>query len=210
MLARCAGDNYFPMVDVLFKQQMQWAGVENCQGRAAADRQARRFYTREVRGLLDGPEASGGCQGRPRPRLEGIRRRIRRRPSSSMAADILERCRLRKCRRSSTRCSDAPASAAGRARFRAPGRKRDEIQAPPPARLQILRRTDRIRHRARADRRRRAEWLRQVEPRRGAALGDGRKLLQEHARVRHGRRHLLGLGDPAVAQHRRGDAVPRQ
>ncbi len=29
MLPRCAGDNYFPMVDVLFKQQMQWAGVEN-------------------------------------------------------------------------------------------------------------------------------------------------------------------------------------
>lgn len=29
MLARCAGDNYFPMVDVLFRQQMQWAGVEN-------------------------------------------------------------------------------------------------------------------------------------------------------------------------------------
>jgi protein-disulfide isomerase len=29
MLARCAGDNYFPMVDVLFKQQESWAGVEN-------------------------------------------------------------------------------------------------------------------------------------------------------------------------------------
>jgi protein-disulfide isomerase len=29
MLARCSGDNYFPMVDVLFKQQAQWAGVEN-------------------------------------------------------------------------------------------------------------------------------------------------------------------------------------
>jgi len=29
MLARCSKDNYFPMVDVLFKQQMQWAGVEN-------------------------------------------------------------------------------------------------------------------------------------------------------------------------------------
>jgi protein-disulfide isomerase len=29
MLARCSGDNFFPMVDVLFKQQMQWAGVEN-------------------------------------------------------------------------------------------------------------------------------------------------------------------------------------
>jgi protein-disulfide isomerase len=29
MLARCSGDNYFPMIDVLFKQQRQWAGVEN-------------------------------------------------------------------------------------------------------------------------------------------------------------------------------------
>jgi protein-disulfide isomerase len=29
MLARCSGDNYFPMVDVLFKQQLQWAAVEN-------------------------------------------------------------------------------------------------------------------------------------------------------------------------------------
>jgi protein-disulfide isomerase len=29
MLARCAGDNYFPMVEVLFKQQESWAGVQN-------------------------------------------------------------------------------------------------------------------------------------------------------------------------------------
>ncbi len=29
MLARCSKDNYFPMVDVLFKQQESWAGVEN-------------------------------------------------------------------------------------------------------------------------------------------------------------------------------------
>ena len=29
MLARCAGDNYFPMVDVLFKQQEQWATGDN-------------------------------------------------------------------------------------------------------------------------------------------------------------------------------------
>ena len=29
MLARCSNDNYFPMVDVLFKQQENWAGVEN-------------------------------------------------------------------------------------------------------------------------------------------------------------------------------------
>ena len=29
MLARCADDNYFPMVEVLFKQQQNWAAVEN-------------------------------------------------------------------------------------------------------------------------------------------------------------------------------------
>ncbi len=29
MLARCADDKYFAMVDVLFKQQQAWAGVEN-------------------------------------------------------------------------------------------------------------------------------------------------------------------------------------
>ena len=34
------------------------------------------------------------------------------------------------------------------------------------------------------------EWLRQIESRRGAALGDGRELGQAHARRRDGRRHL--------------------
>ncbi|MDQ2635012.1 MAG: DsbA family protein [Pseudomonadota bacterium] len=29
MLARCSDDNYFPMIDVLFKQQQNWASVEN-------------------------------------------------------------------------------------------------------------------------------------------------------------------------------------
>jgi protein-disulfide isomerase len=29
MLARCSNDNYFPMVDVLFRQQQNWASVEN-------------------------------------------------------------------------------------------------------------------------------------------------------------------------------------
>ncbi len=29
MLARCSNDNYFPMVDVLFKQQSNWAAVDN-------------------------------------------------------------------------------------------------------------------------------------------------------------------------------------
>jgi protein-disulfide isomerase len=29
MLARCSNDNYFPMIDVLFKQQQNWASVDN-------------------------------------------------------------------------------------------------------------------------------------------------------------------------------------
>lgn len=29
MLARCSNDNYFPMVDVLFKQQQNWAAAQN-------------------------------------------------------------------------------------------------------------------------------------------------------------------------------------
>src|SRR5690606_35712177 len=29
MLARCSKDNYFPMVDVLFRQQEGWAAVQN-------------------------------------------------------------------------------------------------------------------------------------------------------------------------------------
>jgi protein-disulfide isomerase len=29
MLARCSNDNYFPMVDVLFRQQQNWASVDN-------------------------------------------------------------------------------------------------------------------------------------------------------------------------------------
>ncbi|TIN27382.1 MAG: DsbA family protein [Mesorhizobium sp.] len=29
MLARCAKDNYYPMVDVLFRQQANWVGVQN-------------------------------------------------------------------------------------------------------------------------------------------------------------------------------------
>ncbi len=85
-----------------------------------------------------------------------------------------------------------------------------EVQQASPRRLQILRRTHRIHHRARTDRRRRAERLRQVEPCRSVALGDGGELLQEHARVRHGRRDLLGLRKPPGAQHCRSRALPRQ
>src|SRR5262245_14254781 len=67
--------------------------------------------------------------------------------------------------------------------------------------LQVVRRTDGTDHRKGADRRGRSQWLRQVEPAGSAALGDGRKLLQEHARLRHGRCHLLRYVAKAGPQH---------
>ena len=60
------------------------------------------------------------------------------------------------------------------------------------------------------DRRGRPERLRQIQSRRGASLGDGRELVPEHARVRHGRRDLLGQRQPSGAQHRRGHSRHRQ
>ncbi len=49
----------------------------------------------------------------------------------------------------------------------------------------------------RTDRRCRPQRLRQVEPARGPALGDGRDLAQVHARSRHGRRDLRRHQRPA-------------
>ena len=86
----------------------------------------------------------------------------------------------------------------------------DETHAAAPARIQVLRRADRLPDRARADRRGRAERLRQVEPGRGAALGDGRDLAQVDARRRHGRRDLRRHQQPAGAQHRRSGDAHRQ
>ncbi len=71
----------------------------------------------------------------------------------------------------------------------------------PHRRLQDLRRAERVPDRARADRGDRPERLRQVEPRRGPALGDGGELAQEHAGLRHGRRDLLRLGRAGGRTH---------
>ena len=49
----------------------------------------------------------------------------------------------------------------------------NEVFAPPPPWFQVLRRAPRVRYRTRPDGYCRAERLRQVEPCRGAALGDG-------------------------------------
>ncbi len=74
--------------------------------------------------------------------------------------------------------------AAGKPGGGGPKGRRDEIRALAPHRLQELLRRRRVQDRAGPDRRRRPERLRQVEPRRGASLGDGRKLVQGDARAR--------------------------
>ena len=82
---------------------------------------------------------------------------------------------------------------------------------PAPAhRLQVVRRAHRNPDREGPDGGRRPERLRQVQPAGGAALGDGRDLVQEHARGGHGRRDLLRLRRASGAQHRRGDDLHRQ
>ena len=83
------------------------------------------------------------------------------------------------------------------------GKSCDETHAVAPDRFQVIRRADRFPDRAGTDRRRRTERLRQVQPRRSDALGDGRSLPQGDARRRHGRRHLLRQQRPRAAQHRR-------
>jgi hypothetical protein len=76
--------------------------------------------------------------------------------------------------------------------------------------LQVVRGADRATDRARPHRHRRTQRLRQVQSARGAALGHGRKLDPQRARVGHGRRHLRRHRHAPGAQHGRGGAHPRQ
>ena len=69
MLARCSNDNFFPMVEVLFKQQPNWVAVRRCEIGAAADRQARRLLAGVVREMPHRPAAARPDPRRPRPRL---------------------------------------------------------------------------------------------------------------------------------------------
>ncbi|KAK0340418.1 hypothetical protein LTR94_030587, partial [Friedmanniomyces endolithicus] len=75
--------------------------------------------------------------------------------------------------------------------------------------FQELRRSGRSGHRTGADRRCRAQWLRQVESARSAALDDGRKQPEVDARRRDGGRDLRRHRDPPAARLRRGVAARR-
>ena len=76
MLARCSGDNYFPMVDVLFKQQMQWAGVENSKDALLQIAKLAGFTQEKFEACLTDQKLLEDVRAVRDARLEGVRRQI--------------------------------------------------------------------------------------------------------------------------------------
>ncbi len=89
-------------------------------------------------------------------------------------------------------------------------RDQGAVHATPTQRVQELRGSDRSGDRARTDRRGGSQWLRQIEPSGGAALGDGRDPPLGGARRRHGGRDLRRRSHPQRPQLRRSHAPDRQ
>ena len=197
LLAQCApGEGYFSMIDVLFRSQSEWA--------SAPDPLAALKQIGRTAGISDADvdrciairrrsTASSPASRRRRPSSASTRRR----PSSSTARNT------RTCRSTIFRRMARPSPASARSSktcCRSPERC---IRANPGVNFALVQFTKlrltgfksfvdptELADRARPDRHRRPQRLRQVQPRRGAALGDGRDLGQVDARRRDGRRHL--------------------
>ena len=176
MIARAAPkEAYFPMIDVFFDTLDTWVqnpreGLLNI-AKQAGFTQAKFDETLKNEALAKGimeirnAGAKFGVKGTPTFFING--------------EHLRGRAHLRGIQE-----SDRPAPLKGRL-FWGQGLD-DEIHTVEAFGIQVLRRADGPSDRARPHRRRRPQWLRQVEPARGAALGDGRKLLQVHARLGHG------------------------
>ncbi len=115
--AAAPNDNYFPMVDVLFKQQQNWASVEDAQGALLQISKLAGFSQESFEACLTDQKL-----------LEDVRavQEAGSRTSSRVDCypDLLHQrepykgpCRLTKCRRSSTACSEACALRGRRRRF---------------------------------------------------------------------------------------------
>ncbi len=109
MLARCAKDNYFPMVDVLFRQQANWVGVANTKDALLQISKLAGFTQESFEACLTDQKL-----------LDDVRS-VQKRGANEFKVDSTPtffingktykgRCRLRKCRPSSTLCSDARAA----------------------------------------------------------------------------------------------------
>ncbi len=210
MLARCSGDNYFPMVDVLFKQQMQWAGVENAKDALLQIAKLAGFSQEKFEACLTDQKLLDDVRAVREPRAEGIRRRLDADLLHQWRDATMERCRLRKCRRSSTHCSDAAGIARACRAFAAPGRARMKFN-----RLRLLGFKSFVEP---------AEFV--IERGLTGVVGPngcGKSNLVEALRWVMGESSyknmrasgmddviFSGSATRPVAQHRRGDAVPRQ
>ena len=208
MLARCGPkDRYFPLVDLLFDHQSDWAFVQDPVTALQNLVKQAGFTEDDVQRLLDESVDSRRSELGEESRRARSSASTRRRRSSSTARSTPANCRWTR----STRYSAArPALPSGGTRSAAAtGSWRLKF-----TRLRVLGFKSFVEP---------TEFLiepgltgvvgperlRQVQSGRGAALGDGRKLVQEHARVRHGRRHLPGQRQPPGAQHGRSLAGGR-
>ena len=202
MLARCAGDDkYYAMIDLLFAQQKNWAFVDAPEALPAMYRsQASRFHTGTVREVLEGQEALYDGVNGVKQRASDKFKVDRRRPSSSTAKRV---------RRVNCLTAEFDKAVEPLLKSLRPGAPRRGGCSMKLTKLRLLgfksfvEATDFLIEPGLTGVVG-PERLRQVQPRRGPALGDGRELAQDHARRRHGRRHLRRLRHPPGAQHRRG------
>ena len=180
MLARCAGDDkYYPdRRRAVRAAEATGPASTSPSTRCSRSPSSAGFSQEKFEACLHGPEASATAVNAVRDR--GAKQfKVDSTPTffingkRSPGAMSIDEIRAR----SSSRCSEARQSSGAPLPLAArDGRARMKFTRLRLARLQVLRRADRVRDRAGPDRHRRAERLRQVEPGRGAALGDGRKL----------------------------------
>ncbi len=86
MLARCGPkERYFPLVDLMFDRQGEWAFTENPKQALLALRPPGRFHRRIVQRLPDQQGNPGRRARGQESRLERLRRQLDARPSSSTA-----------------------------------------------------------------------------------------------------------------------------
>ena len=153
-----ARTRYFGVIDLIFSSQPSWA--------TASDPIAELAKPLRIAGM--GENEIKACLANEAMSQRGDRRLSRRRDAGrQLDADALHQrrtlSRARARSRNSTRCSASSPS-------RSTNRRGVDgaVRQTPALRLQVLRRSDGARHRARHDRHRRPQRLRQVEPRRGA------------------------------------------
>ncbi len=216
VIAHCAGDDHYPaFVEEMFKTQGNW---EQASDPVASLKELGRLGgltdaagRRLPRGQVDGGRGPAVAPRRPEHLPGRIHAHLHRERQ-----EVSGRSRhpgIRHDHRSAPQIgppSKPGSAAAGRVLWSAPGStccgSAIAVHKTSCQWLQVLLGPCRPADRGGADGNRRPERLRQVQHRRGPALGHGRELGPRIARDRDGRRHLRGLGLPRSLRPGRGRA----